>query len=74
MDFEQLYAVARIDEELSSFIICAFLDIERVLKARLLTLKNRLNISDDIVKQYIQTDTEFLNKTYTPENRQVLIK
>lgn len=74
LDFEQLYAVARIDEELSSFIICAFLEIERVLKARLLTLKNRLNISDDIVKQYIQTDTEFLNKTYTPENRQVLIK
>lgn len=74
LDFEHLYAIARIDEKLSKLVFCEFLDIERTLKANILNYKNELNLPDTIISNYIRTDTEYLNKVYTPENRQVLLK
>ncbi|MBD5585402.1 MAG: Abi family protein [Clostridia bacterium] len=74
LDFDHLYSIAKIDEELSKLIFCEFSEIERTLKANLLALKDELDLPESVIEKYVQTDKEYINKVYTPENRQVLVK
>lgn len=74
LDFEHLYSLAKIDEEFSNIILCEFLELERTIKAIILSKKIKYNIPSNVVEEYVSLDEEYLNHVYRFENRQVLLK
>ena len=71
-DFAHLYYLAEIDFRLSQILMDLCLEIETHLKARLVYDADSVCNTKTLFKEYYNSDSEYLNKTYTVENIDVL--
>jgi len=72
VDFSHLYFLSKIDETFSRIVISECLDIEQTLKTILTNYVNRLSDKEHFIELFLEFDKEYLLKTYTSENIDVI--
>lgn len=67
LDFTQLYYLAIIDEQLRQILMRICLEIELKIKTIFLADVQKLDVEENFLNEYIQSDLEYLSKTYPNE-------
>jgi len=65
--------LASLDSQLRKLVICMCLDIEQMLKTRLIADASCID-SKGVVKEFVQENTIFFNTVYSPENMDHVFK
>lgn len=74
LDFAYLYDLAHIDNQLMKLIVCMCLDIERTLKAILLSDFEQADASDNLVKYFVAENAQFFTEVYNLQNISYAVK
>lgn len=72
VDFSHLYFLSMIDETFSRIVLSECLDIEQTLKTILTNYINQIGDKEYFVKSFLEFDKEYLLKTYTRENIDII--
>lgn len=68
LDFAYLYDLAHIDNQLMKLIVCMCIDIERTLKAMLLSDIERADAPENLVKCFVAENAQFFTEVYNLQN------
>lgn len=72
LDFSQLYYLAVIDFRLSQILMCMCLEIENVLKTKLISDADKVSDNQNFFREYYNSESSYFKQTYNAENIEIL--